>query len=253
MNLKFLIVILVTGLNTCFLSAYGQDSLMVTKDSTSINNNDRVSSYNNLVTIVYDIKVTSNRNKTGIEETYNGGIKTVFVNNDKARVRLVSLMRIQSIFFSSSTKSSDPISVVKESGKKKYKYYLTDAQWNLYNSKYAHDSCQFTNDSLTILNYTCRKAIITLKDGKTLVAYYTNALKPLNKKIEPAFNCIPGLVLQYEYQYKKGGMVYTASKISQDPIASDIFKIPARNYVVKKYCPKCKAKQLANSDNSTID
>jgi GLPGLI family protein len=250
MNLKFLIVFLLTGLNACFLYVSGQDIATPLKDSiNNISNEDSIINYNNLLTIVYDIKVTTDKSKAGIEETYNGGIKTIFVNNDKARIRLVSLMRIQSIFFSS-VKSSHPISVVKESGKKRYKYYLTNTQWDLYNSKYAQDSCQFTNDSATILNYACRKAIIVLKDGRTLVAYYTNMLKPLNRKIEPAFDRIPGLVLQYEYQYKKNKMVYTASKVSQDPIASDIFKMPARGYIVKKYCSKFRIKQTNVSEET---
>ena len=206
------------------------------------------------LTIVYDISIKTNSHKAGIEETYNGGIKTLFIDNDEARIRLVSLMRVQSIFFSPSMKLNHTVSVVKESGKKRYKYYLTDKEWNEYNNKYAEDSCALTNDSSVILNYPCRKAIVTLKDGKSFSVYYTNQLKPIDPKIEPAFSCVPGLVLQYEYEYKKGVIDYTASKINQNPIDARIFKIPNRGYAVKSYCRGCRTKKAKIvSDEINID
>ena len=122
---------------------------------------------------MYDIQVKVNKKKTGIEETYDGGIKTIFIHNDMARVRMVSLMRIESLYFSSSINSNHPISIVKESGKNKYKYNLTKEEWNSLNTKYEKDSCIFLNDSTVILNYLCRKAIIILKDGRRLTVYYT--------------------------------------------------------------------------------
>jgi GLPGLI family protein len=187
------------------------------------------------LTIVYDIQVKNNSNKAGIEETYNGGIQTIFINDNKARIRLVSLMRIQSIFFSSYDQTDAPVSIVKESGKKKYKFLLTGDQWKSYNKKYNEDSCQLTNDSTVILGYTCRKAIILLKDGRRLTAFYTNMFEPINSKIEPAFDKIPGLVLQYEYDYNDGATIYTANKINTDPISAEVFKVPSQGYLIKKY------------------
>lgn len=187
------------------------------------------------VTIIYDIKVKKDTKKTGIEETYNGGIKTIFISGEKARVRLVSLMRIQSIFFFQPDQHNNTVSIVKESGQKKYRTDLTDSMWALYNNKYDKDSCIFSNDSLQILNYNCKKATVLLKDGRTITAYYTTKLAPVNKKIEPIFGCIPGTVLQYEYDYGKGSITYTASKISHNPIAPDIFTIPSKAVTVQKF------------------
>src|SRR5580698_117967 len=50
------------------------------------------------LTISYSITITSKKPGTGIAETYNGGIETLFAGAHVARMRLVSLMRIQSIF-----------------------------------------------------------------------------------------------------------------------------------------------------------
>ena len=236
MNIKPLILALLLNCTVFYLKVSGQiidTSVRVSAADSSIGSN------NNLLTIAYNIQVKTDREKTGIEETYNGGIKTIFIDNDKARVRLVSLMRIQSIFFSSSKKYNHAVAIVKESGKRKYKYYLTDEQWELYNNKYNNDSCQFTNDSAVILNYPCRKAIVMLQGGRSLTVYYTNQLKAISHKIEPEFSCIPGLVLQYEYDYKKGTLIYTASKISENPVTSGVFKIP-RGIALKKYCSRCR-------------
>jgi GLPGLI family protein len=208
---------------------------------------------NDPFTIVYDIQVKVNKKKTGIEETYNGGIKTIFIHNNMARVRMVSLMRIESLYFSSPINSTHPVSIVKESGKNKYRYNLTNEEWNLLNTKYDKDSCVFLNDSTVILNYLCRKAVIMLKDGRTLSIYYTPLLKPIDSKVEPAFNGIPGLVLQYEYDYKKGSVTYTASKISEAPIASNIFKLPTKGYKLKKYCTKCSTTEAVTSHTLGID
>jgi GLPGLI family protein len=249
MNMKFLFFTLLLSCNI-----YSKASAQPVDTSAKINTVDSNSSSgnNSLLTIVYNIQVNTSKHKAGIEETYNGGIKTIFIDNEKARIRLVSLMRIQSIFFSSSNKSNHFVSVVKESGKNKYKYYLTNEQWDLYNNKYENDSCQLTNDSAVVLNYPCRKAIIMLKDGRLLVVYYTNQLKPINPEIEPAFSHIPGLVLKYEYDYKKGTLLYTASKISEDPIDNKVFKAPS-GLPVKKYCQKCKVKEKILSENSGIE
>ncbi|UAY52749.1 hypothetical protein [Ferruginibacter albus] len=189
---------------------------------------------NKLLTLVYDINIKSKNKKAGIEETYNGGIKTVFISNDQARIRLVSLMRIQSIFFTAKDSSNSEVIIVKESGKKKYKYELSASEWNLYNIKYKGDSCVYSSDSLMILNHLCRKAIINLKDGRTITAYYTKELKPICEEIEPAFADISGVVLQYSYEYEGGSITYTASKISENPISEEILIAPKKGYITKK-------------------
>jgi GLPGLI family protein len=219
-----------------------QDSLQVKHDSLQqakpLNNLPR-KEINGDITVSYSAELKSNKSNTGIGETYNGGIKTVFVSGDKVRVRLISLMRTQSIFLFPPDKIKRTAAVTKESGKNKYKYYLSEDEWKQYNSKYDSITCQLTYDSAVILNYPCRKAIISLKDGRSIGVYYTDSIKRKNfAQAEPVFSCIPGLVLQYEYRYKKGKIIYTATSISEEKIDPLVFRIPVKGVATRKFSMK---------------
>jgi GLPGLI family protein len=179
------------------------------------------------LTISYAIEVKSKKNNTGIAETYNGGVKTVFIKDQQARLRLVSLMRMQDIFILQNAGERQKIAIVKESGKNKYKSYLTPVQWKQYNSQYEGATCNLLNDTAMVLKYPCKKAVINLKNKKTLTVYYTTAFqKPGLPDMEPAFSCVPGLVLKYEYKYKRSTITYTATTITRDPIDPMVFKLP---------------------------
>lgn len=190
---------------------------------------------NSHLTVVYDITVNKFKKQGGIEETYNGGTKSVFISHNKVRIRLSSLMRIESIFFVLSAGKLTQASIVKESGEKKYRYNLQAEEWKQYNKKYDAVTCTFQDDSAVIAGYQCKKAIIHLSSGEQIVAYYTISIPAVNDLIEPAFKCIPGTVLQYEYTSKKGTMVFKASQVSQARIADDVFTIPAAGVETRKY------------------
>jgi len=186
------------------------------------------------LTIVYDISIKKIKHSTGIEETYNGGTRSVFITGQRARIRLVSLMRIESIFFDYDTGILKKATVIKESGTKKYLFKLNAEEWKDYNSKYLEATCDLLNDSITIAGYNCKKAVINLQSGEKIDVYYTGLLKLQNSFIEPAFSCIPGTVLQYQHSTKTGVITFTASQVSTDPIAKDIFIIPGKNVEVKQ-------------------
>lgn len=181
--------------------------------------------------ISYDIKANADTKKTVLADVYDGGTKTVFIQKDLARIRLVSLMRIESIYFLSGADTSKFACRVKESGQDKYKHTIGFSEWNAMNAKYDGDSCELLTDSLMILDYKCRKAVIHLKeDDKQITVYYTDSLKPVSKKIEPAFAGIPGLVLQYSYEFKSGVITYTARSISFEKADPKIFVLPAKGF-----------------------
>lgn len=180
------------------------------------------------ITIPYSITITSRRSGTGIAETYNGGIETLFAGAHMARLRLVSLMRIQSVFVVMDKELLKNVTVIKESGNIKHRSIFTPIQWMQYNKKYAGATCQFTRDTAIVLNHVCKKAIISLKDGRQLTAYYTPAIqRPTFSYLEPAFSQIPGLVLKYAYTYRKKTITFTATAISNNPISADILTAPA--------------------------
>jgi hypothetical protein len=180
------------------------------------------------ITIPYSITISSRKPGAGIAETYNGGIETLFAGAHMARLRLVSLMRIQSVYVVMDKGLLKSVTIIKESGNTKHRSALTPAQWMQYNKKYAGSTCQLTQDTAMILNHVCKKAIISLRDGRQLTAYYTPAIqRPVFSFLEPAFAQIPGLVLKYAYTYRKKTITYTATAISNSPISADILAIPA--------------------------
>jgi hypothetical protein len=197
------------------------------------------------ITVVYEISVEKNKNKAGIEETYNGGTRVVFASGTKARVRLVTLMRIQSIFLEYDT-AVKKATVIKESGKDKYLFRLAPAQWKEYNKKYDSLICDTSyTDSANIKGYPCRKAVIKTgdEDEDEVTVFYTDSIKMDNSIIEPLFRCINGTVLQYEISTSKGTMRFTAAEVSTAAIDPKIFTIPSKGVAVKKYSPNKKAEK----------
>ena len=181
------------------------------------------------LTVSWSITITSKKGgDMGIGETYNGGVETFFAGAGQARIRLVSLMRIQSIFMSSGNGQDGKFTIVKESGKDKYVTSLTGKEWELYNKKYAGAEAKLTDDTVQILHHVCKKATIVLKDGKVITAWYAPTIQePMFSRLEPAFTGIPGLVLKYEYIYRKKTISYTATTISRNPISREVFAVPA--------------------------
>src|SRR5882757_4093413 len=124
------------------------------------------------LTVSYSIGVRGKKGSNmGIGETYNGGVETLFAGSGRMRIRLVSLMRIQSVFMSGDNDQSRKFTIVKESGKNKYVTSLSEKEWKTYNKKYDGAVCKLTEDTAQVLRFVCKKAIITLKDGKTITAW----------------------------------------------------------------------------------
>ena len=179
------------------------------------------------LTVSYTLTLISKKRDNGIAETYNGGIETLFAGSgdSRGRLRLASLMRIQSAFLSP---DNETITLLRESGKKKTSTRLTADAWARYNKKYLDLTCNLTDDTTSILGYVCKKASITLQDHRQIIAWYTPRIKkPACTLLEPAFSSLPGLVLQYEYAARKKTIRYTATAISRKPIDSAVFRLPA--------------------------
>jgi hypothetical protein len=176
----------------------------------------------------------------GIAETYNGGLKTAFVKNDVVRLRLVSLMRTQSVFFNNKKGLTKKVAtVVKESGKEKAKMFLNAKQWKVFNAKNDSLQCEiFKDDTIRVLDLLCAKAIITTKDSSKLTVYFFPCVK--NKTlaaVEPLFACVPGLVMKYTYTKDDKAIEYTATSLKAGRILPSTFTIPIGGYMIQKYNP----------------
>ncbi len=190
------------------------------------------------LTISYRIDVSNATKTTGIKDTYSGGIKTIFISGNKARVRQVSLMRMQNIFITRDTvKKTEAVIIAKESGPKKYLVNLNNTDWKAYNNKY--DSARFEisiSDTATIAGYLCFKGNLVLKDKRSIEIWYTTTLKNnIIKYTEPFFNFVPGVILKYSYITPKGTLSYTAENISTKVISKAVFNIPLKGYQKVKY------------------
>jgi GLPGLI family protein len=176
------------------------------------------------LTISYALSIKAEK-KNGIAESYNGASKTIFIGNNQVRSRLVSLMRVQSIFYKLHAGNREVVTLLKESGKERTKIDLTATEWKEYNRKYDDAVVELKEDSVTIHGYVCKLAMVKLKDGRLLNVYYTSELQyPMLALVEPAFKDIPGLVLQYEYANEHAVFTYTVTGISKDKIDPEVFK-----------------------------
>jgi hypothetical protein len=196
------------------------------------------------LTLVYDMVINTRKKKPGIAETYNGGIKTVFWQDGKTRIRMVTLMRVESIFFLPANTADKKVVLLKEYGKEKYKTFIDSAGWKKWNARYDQTVELPQDDSLEILGFNCKKVKIDLGNDTQVEAYFTDSVAIDNSFTEPLFAGINGLVLQYTFQTKKGNITFKASQLSEAPIDAGIFKIPATGYKVKKFCPDCPVKEI---------
>jgi hypothetical protein len=179
----------------------------------------------NDLTVSYTLELASGRTGAGIGETYNGGMQTLFDGGHEARLRLATLMRIQSVFMN---KETQVFTVVPESAKQQSPVTLTAGQWSGVNGKYVDATCSFTEDTVRVLGYPCTKAVIQLKNGRRITAWYTPSIQDSAQSLlEPAFTKIPGLVLRYEYTTRRKTVRYIAVKISRQPIDPSVFVIPS--------------------------
>lgn len=200
-------------------------SLLLLAVSASAQDNQQDSNINKPYLIVSYLLNIDSRKKNGLAESYNGAIKTIFLSESKARSRMVSLIRVQSLFYAAG--EDEKIIMVKESGKESFKKHISAAEWKEMNKKYREASYEFIEDSVQVLNYNCKQVVIQLNDGKKIIAYYTTLLNNNNfAKVEPAFAGIPGLVLKYEYENEDAKLVYTATDISFALHGPEIYKIP---------------------------
>jgi hypothetical protein len=179
---------------------------------------------NSPLTVSYTLTLVTKKTNTGISETYNGGIQTLFDAGGHARLRLASLMRIQSIFL---TPDVQTVTILTESAKPRNSVILTPGQWSRYNDKYTGATRDLQNDTAVVLGHSCKKALITLHDGRRISAWYTPGIQePAQARLEPAFAGIPGLVLRYEYTCRRKTVRYTATSLSRQPIDPSVFLIP---------------------------
>jgi GLPGLI family protein len=182
--------------------------------------------------IVYNVVVNTNDPNPKLADGFDGATNTIYIKGKLSRSELVSVFGTQSTIIDGRTGNVD---VLKEYGEKKYMIRMTPSDWIEANQKY--DSVIFTyqDEYKTIAGYKCRKAIGKLKNGESFIVYYTTELIPENQNFQYSNRTLPGLALEYESNLGKNKVIFSASKISFDPVPASKFDLPKTGFRIMTY------------------
>jgi GLPGLI family protein len=155
--------------------------------------------------------------------------KTVYIKSNNARIDLVAPAYAQSTIYN---KSTGVATVLRSFGEDKYMTSLNAKQWRKLNMPLDSMQIQLTTDSISVLDYSCKKALLQLKNGTTVTVYYTTAIIPSVRDYEYMFKDIPGFVLGYEMVDDLGvKTIFRATQINlYNPVAASKFDIPTKGY-----------------------
>ncbi len=182
--------------------------------------------------INYDIVINTGSDKPQAADFLDGATSTVYLKGNKSRTEMVSSLGTQATIIDGSKNS---IVVLKEYGDQRYLIELTPDDWKDANKRYEGVSFSFTNETKTILGYSCKKAIGKLADGTSFTVWYTPDLVPENRDFQSANKSLPGLAMEYEASMGKLNVTYTVSKISLTPVTAAKFDLPKTGYRIMTY------------------
>jgi GLPGLI family protein len=178
--------------------------------------------------IISDCTITYVVSNSNNAKQNNMGSETIYIKGKNLRVDLVSNNFSQTVFYNGTVGDA---TVLKTIGESKYISQYNAAEWKKANEIYKGIVVSFTANTKTILNYTCKEAILKFKNGSSYTVYYVPSLLPSVMKSPFEFTNIPGLVLEYESSVKPNEkLLYTAQKIDFAPVPSFQFDIPKTGY-----------------------
>lgn len=110
---------------------------------------------------------------------------------------------------------------------KKYILTLKDEKIEESLSQLPSFSIEYTDETKKILEYTCKKAIITINDGSNdaFTVFYTNQINLESPNWCNQFKDIDGVMLEYQYEKYDVCMRFTATDISFKKISDSEFKV----------------------------
>lgn len=177
-------------------------------------------------TVNYTI-VTDNETDKEVAASFKASTKTVYIKGNESRTDLVTPSFSQSFLYD---KSSGEAVVLREFGENKFMNKLDNAKWRQQFARYLGAKLVVQPETKSIAGYTCKKALLTLIDGKTFQLYYTPDMVPSVREFEYQFKDIPGFVLEYEVEQGGKKITYTASKVNLSPVPASKFDIPESGY-----------------------
>jgi hypothetical protein len=164
--------------------------------------------------VTYDIRQIG-----GAGDTTYIGQKQVYIKGNGCKTILKTPELMQTLIFNT---QQDSAIILKEIGFNKLLQYIKYAPLN----SASLVASKKKEASVTILNYPCESLTLSWADGTSMDVIYTTAIIPTVTVYEQAFKEIPGLVLGYQMNTKKGDQIlYKATKIDLSPITLNVFEI----------------------------
>ena len=182
-------------------------------------------------TLIYNIDIQPLKKDAG-SSALTGATETIYLKGGMSRRDMVSNLGNEKTIHDSKTGNAV---ILKEYSGQKLMITLTKQNWNERNNK--NDGIVFSPSTETkeILGYQCVKATAQLKDGSSMVVYYTKDLNVINKEYSVLFKNLDGLPMQYELETKKLKFTYTITKIDLNSLPVAKFEFPKSGYRVMTY------------------
>lgn len=95
---------------------------------------------------------------------------------------------------------------------------------------YKNIAYTLTQDTMTVAGYVCRRAFWRDTTGDTLAVWYAPELVAQNKEYSFRFRELPGMPLAYESMMGNVKVLYTAVRVSLDPLPVAEFDVPKSGY-----------------------
>jgi GLPGLI family protein len=182
--------------------------------------------------LLYDISIISSKSEAPGINALNGATLQVLLKTSQSRTEMKSSVGTESTVFDSRLKKGF---ILKEYSGQKLMISMNEANWIEKNLLYESLQFKITDERTMVANYSCKKAIATLPDGKSFTVYFNPDILLVNKTYNNAFAQLPGLPVQYEMQSGNISFRYTLSKISYDAVTSIRFDPPKAGYRVMTY------------------
>jgi GLPGLI family protein len=177
--------------------------------------------------IVYNIVIQTNNKEPQMADALDGATSTVYLKGGLSRTTMVSALGSESTIHNSQTEKAV---ILKEYSGQKLMIKLSKENWAAINSKYNDIVFQTTGETATIAGYSCLKATAKLKDGSTILVFYTPDITVSNKEYDQTFKSLPGLAMQYEYTSGNLKFKYTVTKIDFNSLSLSMFEFPKSGY-----------------------
>lgn len=178
-------------------------------------------------TITYSVDEYSSQNASAdLDQILNASFRTVYYKGNSCRIDFFSPYYSQTLLIDN---LSGTAKIYKSFSSNHFLTILDSTQWKKLNEMYTRHLPVFSDETKTILGYTCKKAVIPLGNGSCTI-YYTTDMQPATESFDYLFQKIPGFSL--EFYLKEGNNVihFHAINLDINPVPASRFEIKESDY-----------------------